>query len=574
MDFAIEVQSDGTIEVTVTAPEAPEVVEVAAYTDANVRTLLLGLLTDNTVLARISGALSTVGLIPADEAAAGTATTLRLVSAARLKSAIDALAVARVVALVGDEQLVTRAGATLAGTTVASIVAAAVAAVVDGAVDGTLLTRSGADVTGTSIASIIAASVTASVAEVLGAVGDGELLTRSGAGVDGTSIAAIVSTAIAGALAAVDAVGQGYLVAADGGGLTAVQGIPWADLTGVPATFPPSSHTHAWGDVTGADAAARTAVAGAAADLELVQRLNSSTLQGIALSAVYAGARDALEALGPGLLVTSGGVLAPEADPSAAPRRGRLAISGAGALSWDLSPGVDATPRGTATYAFSGTTGAPSAVGSLAVTRTSVTNASTGTRCYPTGGYFQRNTASSAAAPNRAYWSATLAVGGNYCVHAHGSMMWEFATLTADQQIGIGFMWNNWGWLTTTSTAAGGGSDMAVGLRVRGTGNFEFVARDTSTCTITDCLIAPINGAIYLPRVWFDAAGSYWQIWRLTSRTWSLLGNGASGPTPTTDSTSGYGQAFVSVGQSTAIGTAGSIQHNCFSVAGLGPGGA
>lgn len=575
--------TETSIEVEITEPEL--VVELGDYGDGNVRDVILALLTDDTVLGRISGALAAIAVVPEAEAQAGTATTPRIVTASRLKAAIDALAVARVVALVGDTQLVTRSGSTLAGTTVASIVAAAVAAVVDGATDGTLLTRSGSDVAGTSVASIVSASVAASLAEVLVDVTDGYLLTRSGADVGGTSIASIVSTAIAGALAALDAVGSGYLRASSGGGLSAVAGVPWGDLTGVPSTFPPSSHTHPTSDVVGFDAGAVDAVEAQVGAGKVALVSAGGVLGGVApttngrVLGVVGGAWAEVPDVGFADPTSTNGDLfvrlagAP-GRLAAGLRSGRLVIDPATGLpGWALSN--DVGPVGRRTVGISSTTSAPVSTGSIGnVLRTSVTNTQGGV-CHELGGvYYQRNTASSAAAPNRAYWNVAIGVGGNLWEFGAATVFVVAQSMTADQQIGLVLTAGASPFDGLTSTSTSGGDQVLCLRRRGGVTNFEFFVRTGSSASLVDTLVPYTNGYQYALRCWQDATNSYWQIFRFASRVFSRLGEGSVALSPQSDATSGYGQNVYSVGQSTAVGTAGSIEHNGLQFATLSIGGA
>lgn len=73
-----------------------------------------------------------------------------------------------------------------------------------------------------------------------------------------------------------------------------------------------SGSTLAWIDAptTYTDADAIAAIAGELTDSQLVQRVNANSIQGISLATIYAGAIDAIEALGNGVAVTTAGTLA------------------------------------------------------------------------------------------------------------------------------------------------------------------------------------------------------------------------------------------------------------------------
>ena len=361
-----------------------------------------------------------------------------------------------------------------------------------------------------------------------------------------------------------------------GGSSWAPGAYAYGNLSGVPATFAPSSHTHTASEVSDFSTAwtTRMTALGSGANPNDVLTWNGSAWAAAAPSG--GGMSNPMTTEWD--LIRGGSSGAPTRF-AVGSLRSRLGVLGDGTLGYAPVPGVNASPRGVSGFSWATSTGSPATVGEITIARTATTVTNPGNRCYPVGTNFQRHQAATGSAPNRTTWIGQIGSLSNQWGRASASAYIFTRSMTSDQVIGVGIFTSGGayaGLTITTATNSAVGADQQIWLRHRGgQTNYEFVTVAASGSVLVDTGVAYVVGVQTCLRVWQDVDGCCWQIWSATTNgAWTLLGEGYAATNPTNNTLGGYAQFAGSVGQSNVSGTAGDIEVNGVHVALLAMGSA
>lgn len=483
---------------------------------AAVRQNLRSLLTDDTVLGRVGGALAAIGILPEVEAATGTAITPRIVTAARLKAVIESRILTYLLARTGSGD-----GKYLSQTSGALTWAASTAYTDEQAVDA------------------------------IEAVGNGVLVTASGVldnVVGATTNHALLWT----------------------GSTWAAGAVPYSALSGVPSTFAPSSHTHTASEITDFNTAwtARLTALGSGASIGDTLEWDGSAF--VAATPSGGGMTNPMTTAWD--LIRGGASGTPTRLAVGSTFFDVLATKADGTFAW--CPQVAGFGRMPARYslAIADGNGTPVMFGwTTAVTRVQ-TSSGNGVRVSRTGGGALHRQSTSTAANQWAGWALATSVSST--IAPYGS---SIAILRGDESSGSAYAYGLIVGTTALNGSTGPYFNAApttfacYGLRWRPATQttWHLIMYDGSTFTETDTGVTvtgnssgtATDGTTHGLVVGRDPSGVWWEIWNELTSPPTLLGSGRTNANvPTTFANilavySGFGSNGASAnGQTNMLG--------------------